>query len=56
MPNKEEAEKAIADRNGKDLKGRPLKVNPLSRDSREVSPWRYSECPLRGQALHSRES
>jgi len=27
MPTKEEAEKAIADLNGKDLKGRPLTVN-----------------------------
>ena len=27
MPNKEEAEKAIAGLNGKDLKGRPLTVN-----------------------------
>ena len=27
MPNKEEAEKAIAALNGKDLKGRPLTVN-----------------------------
>src|SRR5665647_602595 len=27
MPNKEEADKAIADLNGKDLKGRPLTVN-----------------------------
>jgi len=29
MPNKEEADKAIAGLNGKDLKGRPLTVNPL---------------------------
>ena len=29
MSNKEEAEKAIAGLNGKDLKGRPLTVNPL---------------------------
>jgi RNA recognition motif-containing protein len=27
MPNKDEAEKAIAGLNGKDLKGRPLTVN-----------------------------
>jgi RNA recognition motif-containing protein len=27
MPNKEEADKAIASLNGKDLKGRPLTVN-----------------------------
>ena len=27
MPNKEEADKAIAGLNGKDLKGRPLTVN-----------------------------
>jgi len=29
MPSKDEAEKAIAGLNGKDLKGRPLTVNPL---------------------------
>jgi hypothetical protein len=29
MPNKEEADKAISGLNGKDLKGRPLTVNPL---------------------------
>jgi len=29
MPNKDEADKAISSLNGKDLKGRPLTVNPL---------------------------
>jgi RNA recognition motif-containing protein len=49
MPNQEEAKKAIADLNGKDLKGRPLTVNEA-----RPRPCQDRDCRFPAPALQSR--
>jgi cold-inducible RNA-binding protein len=45
MPNKDEAVKAISGLNGKDLKGRSLKVNEAQPRRRRREPWRLRRRP-----------